>query len=107
MRLALAGVREGRRNRDAAAGEDFNIVARTALSVRGYADIAAAWFGQAANLETGSWVRFRATTTRSSPNPAGATITANTASPSKRPSRSWTMHPATSRKRPCSNPSSG
>ena len=63
MRLALARVREGRRNRDAAAGEDFNIVAPTALSVRAYADIAAAWFGQAANLETVSWERFRRTTT--------------------------------------------
>lgn len=50
-------------NRDAAAGEDFNIVAPTALSVRGYADIAAAWFGQAATLETVTWDEFRAGTT--------------------------------------------
>ncbi|MFG3340952.1 NAD-dependent epimerase/dehydratase family protein [Glycomyces sp. NPDC048151] len=46
-------------HRDAAAGEDFNIVAPTALSVRGYADIAAAWFGQTAILETVTWDEFR------------------------------------------------
>ena len=50
--------------REAAAGEDFNIVAPTALTVRGYADIAAAWFGHAAVLETVSWDRFRENTSR-------------------------------------------
>ncbi|MFC3493775.1 NAD-dependent epimerase/dehydratase family protein [Glycomyces rhizosphaerae] len=50
-------------NRDAAAGEDFNIVAPTALSVRGYADIAAGWFGQTATLEPVTWDEFRANTT--------------------------------------------
>ena len=45
--------------REAAAGEDFNIVAPTALTVRGYVDIAAAWFGHAAVLEPVSWERFR------------------------------------------------
>jgi len=50
--------------RGAAAGEDFNIVAPTALTVRGYADIAAAWFGHAAVLETVSWDRFRGNTSR-------------------------------------------
>ncbi|WP_205327280.1 NAD(P)-dependent oxidoreductase [Glycomyces sp. YM15] len=49
-------------NRDAAAGEDFNIVAPTALSVRGYAGIAAAWFGQTATLESVTWDEFRAST---------------------------------------------
>ena len=50
-------------HRDAAAGEDFNVVAPTALNVRGYADIAAAWFGQAAALETVTWEQFRKSTT--------------------------------------------
>lgn len=50
--------------REAAAGEDFNIVAPTALTVRGYADIAAAWFGHAAVLETVPWDRFRENTSR-------------------------------------------
>jgi nucleoside-diphosphate-sugar epimerase len=50
-------------HRDAAAGEDFNIVAPTALSVRGYADLAAAWFGQTATLETVTWDDFRQSTT--------------------------------------------
>jgi nucleoside-diphosphate-sugar epimerase len=49
-------------HRDAAAGEDFNIVAPTALSVRGYADIAAAWFGRTADLESVTWDQFRAET---------------------------------------------
>lgn len=50
-------------DRDAAAGEDFNIVAPTALSVRGYAAIAASWFGRTATLETVTWDEFRAGTT--------------------------------------------
>lgn len=49
-------------HRDAAAGEDFNIVAPTALSVRGYAEIAAGWFGQQATLETVTWEHYRAST---------------------------------------------
>lgn len=48
---------------ETAAGEDFNIVAPTALSVRGYADIAASWFGQTATLETVIWDEFRRSTT--------------------------------------------
>ncbi|MBT2588183.1 NAD(P)-dependent oxidoreductase [Arthrobacter sp. ISL-95] len=50
-------------NRDAAAGEDFNIVAPTALTVRGYVSIAASWFGQEPRMETVSWEDFRRTTT--------------------------------------------
>jgi nucleoside-diphosphate-sugar epimerase len=50
-------------HRDAAAGEDFNVVAPTALNVRGYADIAARWFGQTATLETVTWEQFRQATT--------------------------------------------
>jgi nucleoside-diphosphate-sugar epimerase len=55
--------------RDAAAGEDFNVVAATALNVRGYAEIAAGWFGRTANLETVSWEEFRRST---EPNHADA-----------------------------------
>jgi nucleoside-diphosphate-sugar epimerase len=50
-------------HRDTAAGEDFNIVASTALTVRGYAAIAAAWFGQTATLEMVTWEHFRQSTT--------------------------------------------
>jgi nucleoside-diphosphate-sugar epimerase len=50
-------------HRDAAAGEDFNVVAPTALNVRGYAGIAARWFGQTATLETVTWEQFRQATT--------------------------------------------
>ncbi|MFJ4208308.1 NAD-dependent epimerase/dehydratase family protein [Paenarthrobacter sp. NPDC089675] len=46
-------------HREAAAGEDFNIVAPTALSARGYAEIAAGWFGREANLEPVTWEEFR------------------------------------------------
>jgi nucleoside-diphosphate-sugar epimerase len=45
--------------RDAAAGEDFNIVAPSALNVRGYAQIAASWFGQTADLRPVTWDGFR------------------------------------------------
>jgi nucleoside-diphosphate-sugar epimerase len=48
--------------RDAAAGEDVNIVAPTALNVRGYAEIAAGWFGQSASLEPVGWEEFRRST---------------------------------------------
>jgi nucleoside-diphosphate-sugar epimerase len=49
--------------RDAAAGEDFNVVAPTALTVRGYAEIAAGWFGQTATLQSVTWEDFREGTT--------------------------------------------
>lgn len=45
--------------RDAAAGEDFTIVAATALNVRGYAHIGASWFGRTAELRTITWDQFR------------------------------------------------
>jgi nucleoside-diphosphate-sugar epimerase len=50
-------------HRDAAAGEDFNVVAPTAMNVRGYAGIAAGWFGQEAVLEPATWEEFRQGTT--------------------------------------------
>ncbi|MDH6611977.1 nucleoside-diphosphate-sugar epimerase [Streptomyces sp. SAI-208] len=54
--------------RDAAAGEDFTVVAPTALNVRGYARVAAGWFGRTASLEPVTWEEFRGTT---SPEHAG------------------------------------
>ncbi|GAA3341697.1 NAD-dependent epimerase/dehydratase family protein [Curtobacterium pusillum] len=56
-------------HRDAAAGEDFFITAPTALTARGYAHLAASWFGQEARLDSVSWDRFRETTP---PEHAGA-----------------------------------
>jgi nucleoside-diphosphate-sugar epimerase len=50
-------------HREKAAGEDFHAVAPSALTVRGYAEIAAGWFGQSASLEMVSWDQFRQTTT--------------------------------------------
>ncbi|WP_250033318.1 NAD-dependent epimerase/dehydratase family protein [Paractinoplanes maris] len=47
--------------REAAAGEDFSVVAPSALTVRGYARIAASWFGQTAELRPVSWPDFRRT----------------------------------------------
>ncbi|WP_328744841.1 NAD(P)-dependent oxidoreductase [Streptomyces sp. NBC_00285] len=49
-------------HRDAAAGEDFNVVAPTALNVRGFAHVAAGWFGRTASLEPVTWEQFRGTT---------------------------------------------
>jgi nucleoside-diphosphate-sugar epimerase len=46
-------------HRDAAAGEEFAVVAPTALNVRGYAEIAASWFGQTADLHPVTWEEFR------------------------------------------------
>jgi nucleoside-diphosphate-sugar epimerase len=46
-------------HRDGAAGEDVNVVAPSALNVRGYAQIAASWFGQKAELHTVTWDEFR------------------------------------------------
>jgi nucleoside-diphosphate-sugar epimerase len=49
-------------HRDAAAGEDFNIVAPSALNVRGYAQAGASWFGRTAELRSVTWEEFRRTT---------------------------------------------
>lgn len=49
-------------NRTAAAGEDFTAVAPTALSVRGYVEIASGWFGQQASIEPIIWDEYRAST---------------------------------------------
>jgi nucleoside-diphosphate-sugar epimerase len=46
-------------NPSAAAGEDFDIVAPSALNVRGYAECAASWFGQTAQLRSVTWEEFR------------------------------------------------
>jgi nucleoside-diphosphate-sugar epimerase len=49
-------------HRDAAAGEDFSVVAPSALNVRGFAQIGASWFGRTAALRTVTWDEFRAAT---------------------------------------------
>jgi nucleoside-diphosphate-sugar epimerase len=49
-------------HRDRAAGESFHVTAATALTVRGFAQIAAGWFGQQADLRPVSWAEFRAGT---------------------------------------------
>ena len=50
-------------NRDAAAGESFNVVAPSALTARGFLAIAAGWFGQTAQTRSVSWTEFRSGTT--------------------------------------------
>ena len=49
--------------RDAAAGESFNVVAPSALTVRGFLAIAAGWFGRTARTRSVSWAEFRSGTT--------------------------------------------
>ncbi|MCA5924061.1 NAD-dependent epimerase/dehydratase family protein [Curtobacterium oceanosedimentum] len=49
-------------HRDAADGQAFFITAPTALTARGYAHLAASWFGQEARLDSVTWDRFRETT---------------------------------------------
>jgi nucleoside-diphosphate-sugar epimerase len=50
-------------HRDAAAGESFNVVAPSALTVRGFSAIAASWFDRPSRLRSVSWEEFRAGTT--------------------------------------------
>lgn len=50
-------------HREQAAGQAFNVVAASALNVRGFATIAAGWFGRRANLRSVSWEEFRSGTT--------------------------------------------
>jgi nucleoside-diphosphate-sugar epimerase len=50
-------------HRDAAAGESFNVVAPSALTVRGFLAIAASWFGQTSRTRSLSWAEFRSSTT--------------------------------------------
>jgi nucleoside-diphosphate-sugar epimerase len=49
-------------HRREAAGQAFSITAASALNVRGFAAIAAGWFGREAVLRSVSWEEFRATT---------------------------------------------
>ena len=49
-------------HRDVAAGQAFNVVAPSALTVRGYLSIAAAWFGQSVHTRSVSWAEYRAST---------------------------------------------
>ncbi|MBA3529780.1 MAG: NAD-dependent epimerase/dehydratase family protein [Propionibacteriaceae bacterium] len=49
-------------HRDPAAGQAFNVTAPSALTVRGFAEIAAGWFGREALLNSVSWEEFRAQT---------------------------------------------
>jgi nucleoside-diphosphate-sugar epimerase len=48
--------------REAAAGQEFNVVAASALTARGLLAIAAGWFGQPSRTRSVSWEEFRAGT---------------------------------------------
>lgn len=50
-------------HRDRSSGEDFFITADDALTVRGYAELGASWFGTTADLHTVTWERFTAALT--------------------------------------------
>jgi nucleoside-diphosphate-sugar epimerase len=51
-------------HRGAAVGESFHVVSPAALTLRGYAQRAAKWFGQEARLQFLPWDRWRKTVTR-------------------------------------------
>lgn len=51
-------------HRTEAAGQAFTVTAASALTVRGYAEIAAGWFGQQAQLRSVGWPEFGAVTTQ-------------------------------------------
>jgi hypothetical protein len=94
-------------HRDAAAGEDFNILAPTALSVRGYAAIAAGWFGQTAKVESVTWEEYRELTTPEYADASWGICIAATASPSTRPRASSDMRRHTSPRKQSSSRSGG
>lgn len=48
--------------RESAAGESFNVVAPSSLTVRGFLAIAAGWFGQVARTRSVSWEELRSAT---------------------------------------------
>jgi nucleoside-diphosphate-sugar epimerase len=48
-------------NRSNAVGESFHVVSPAALTLRGYAEAVAAWFGQTAHLRFLPWEEWRAT----------------------------------------------
>jgi nucleoside-diphosphate-sugar epimerase len=48
-------------NRSVAVGESFHVVSPAALTLRGYAEAVAAWFGQPARLSFLPWAEWRAT----------------------------------------------
>jgi nucleoside-diphosphate-sugar epimerase len=50
-------------HRDEAAGESINVVAPSALTVRGFLSIAAGWFGQESRTRSVTWSEFRSGTT--------------------------------------------
>lgn len=50
-------------NRSTALGESFHVVSAVALTLRGYAEQMATWFGQPANLRFLPWPEWRATVT--------------------------------------------
>lgn len=50
-------------NHSTAVGESFHVVSPAALTLRGYAEAMAAWFGQSAHLTYLPWERWRATVT--------------------------------------------
>lgn len=57
-------------NRSVSIGESFHVVSPAAISLRGYAEAVAAWFGQPARLRCMPWEEWRATV---SPDEASAT----------------------------------
>jgi nucleoside-diphosphate-sugar epimerase len=57
-------------NRSVAVGESFHVVSPAALTLRGYAEAVAGWYGRAANLRFAPWEEWRRTVT---PEAAGLT----------------------------------
>ena len=51
-------------HRDRVAGEDLNVTSASAITVRGFAEAAASWFGRSADLTPVTWEEFRSTTSR-------------------------------------------
>ena len=57
----------------AATGHAFHVVSERALTLRGYAEAVAAWFGQPARLSFLPWERWSAAQEPTTPRPPGTT----------------------------------
>ena len=94
-------------HRDEAAGESFNVVAPSAMTVRGFAEIVAGWFGQAARPDPSAGRSSAPAPPRSSPTRAGSTChEACTPRSTKRGACSASPRRTSPRLR-CSTPSDG
>ena len=85
----------------AAVGESFHVVSPQALTLRGYAEMMAHWFGQPPVLKFLRWEEWRTTVSPKRRRPRGITSPTAPTAASPRRSGCWATSRATLRCRPC------